>query len=502
MELEFESRTIAFLRQSIQGVCRQEQTQEVIVPDASPDASRVVYCCAQAVVRSKECRNGSVLLSGGVQASALYLTEEDGAVRTLDAWLPFTLQLEQSAAKEDTQILFDCRVCSADARLVNSRKLLFRVEVGAQIFGFSAETAEFPLLKNTPDGLQLRCRNYPIPLPSETAERSFLVSDELELPAGRPAAAAVIAANVMPEATEQRIVGNKAVFKGSMQVKILYLAADGSVNLFSQTLPFSQYCQLGADYDEDQMQLLLAVTGCDVQMQSSTEARSFLVSADLLAQCLVTRCTTLTFCEDAFSTQGVLTPEWAEFRFEGQLDRQTLRQAVRETLHGEALRGVIDSEVFPDFPIAEQTAQGPRLTVPLAMRVLGFDAEGTLCGLSGTAQCVCEVPAADGTVCRAAASLCPDTYAAPAPDGAELRCDLSLQVCTCAEQQLRTLSGGTIGPEPEAERRPSLIIRRTAGAVPIWDLAKQYRTSTESICAANDLSGDEAGAGTLLLIPM
>ena len=56
MELEFETRTTDYLRQSIEDVCRQEQTLEVIVPDASPDAARVVYCGAQAVVRSRECR--------------------------------------------------------------------------------------------------------------------------------------------------------------------------------------------------------------------------------------------------------------------------------------------------------------------------------------------------------------------------------------------------------------------------------------------------------------
>ena len=81
MELEFETRTTDYLRQSIEGVCRQEQTLEVIVPDASPDAARVVYCGAQAVVRSRECRSGAIELTGGIQAGAVYLTEADGAPR-------------------------------------------------------------------------------------------------------------------------------------------------------------------------------------------------------------------------------------------------------------------------------------------------------------------------------------------------------------------------------------------------------------------------------------
>ena len=113
MELEFETRTTDYLRQSIEGVCRQEQTLEVIVPDASPDAARVVYCGAQAVVRSRECRSGAIELTGGIQAGAVYLTEADGAPRALTAGLPFTLRLEHPAAKDDTQILMDCRVLAA-----------------------------------------------------------------------------------------------------------------------------------------------------------------------------------------------------------------------------------------------------------------------------------------------------------------------------------------------------------------------------------------------------
>ena len=95
MELEFETRTTDYLRQSIEGVCRQEQTLEVIVPDASPDAARVVYCGAQAVVRSRECRSGAIELTGGIQAGAVYLTEADGAPRALTAWLPFTSSIRQ-----------------------------------------------------------------------------------------------------------------------------------------------------------------------------------------------------------------------------------------------------------------------------------------------------------------------------------------------------------------------------------------------------------------------
>lgn len=504
MELEFESRTTEFLRLAVEGSCRQELTTEAIVPDSEPDAARVVYCCAQMLVRSKECCAGSILISGGVQARALYVSEgEEEQPHVMEAWLPFTLRLDHPEAGEDTQALLDCRVCTADARLVHSRKLLFRAEVGAQVFGFAPDAAVLPLLKQTPPELQLRCRIYPLCLPAETAEKSFLLSDELELPPGQPAISALIGASAAPEPGEQRLVGSKAVFKGNVRLKLVYLTEDGSVHSFTQSLPYSQYCQLTGDYDDDALLVLPAVTGCEVELQSPPDAARLLYSVHLLAQCLVTQTVTLTFCEDAFSTCGTLCPEWREYSFGCLLDRQLLRQTLRDAVRCEGLRGVADTEVWPGLPTMERTEQGLRVTVPVAARVLGFDADGALRGAAGSFQSVTELPAAAETTCLAFPGQSPEAYASAGADGAEVRAELPLELACCTQMELRTLSSGTIdAPDGEQSRRPAVILRRTVGPARLWDVAKEYGTSVASICAANALEADEVEAGTLLLIPV
>lgn len=42
----------------------QEQTQELIIPDSMPDASRTLTCCAGPEVQSKTNREGSLLVTG------------------------------------------------------------------------------------------------------------------------------------------------------------------------------------------------------------------------------------------------------------------------------------------------------------------------------------------------------------------------------------------------------------------------------------------------------
>ena len=46
------------------------------------------------------------------------------------------------------------------------------------------------------------------------------------------------------------------------------------------------------------------------------------------------------------------------------------------------------------------------------------------------------------------------------------------------------------------------VIRRMSENAALWDLARQYRTTAQSIQQANHLTQPEADAGRLLLIPM
>ena len=338
----------------------------------------------------------------------------------------------------------------------------------------------------------------------ELSERAFQVSEELNLPDGRPQIARLVSCLLTPVVQEQGLVGSKAVLKGTANLQITYLDNENALRTLSFSVPFSQYCQMEGDYDQDEtLESVLLVTGVQLEPVASEQSQKLLFGAGLLAQCLVTKTVTLPFCEDAFATHGTLLAEWKEFTFDCQLDRQVQQLALRDTLRGEPLRSVIDSAVFVDFPHTEPVEQGVRVTVPVNVRVLGLDAEGMMQGLSGAARAETELPAECGAVCRASAALRPEGSASPSGDGAELRAALTLDAGFFAQQTLCTLSAGTIDPpaEPEA-RRPSLVIRAGLDGGPVWDVAKQYGTSVAAICAANGLSGEEIEAGGMLLIPM
>ena len=104
-----------------------------------------------------------------------------------------------------------CCVRSADSRLINSRKVLLRVSVLVQADGYEPQTQSVSVLKDPPACLQLKTQTYETNAPVELSERAFQVSEELNLPDGRPQIARLVSCLLTPVVQEQGLVGSKGV---------------------------------------------------------------------------------------------------------------------------------------------------------------------------------------------------------------------------------------------------------------------------------------------------
>ena len=502
MELNFTDQTVAFLKCTIHETLMQEQTQEVIVPDSFPDAGQILITNAFALLRTQECRSGNLQLTGAVRASCLYTPEDDSAPRVLDSYLPFTMRLDHPAAAETTRYLLDLRVRSADARLINSRKLLLRIGLGCQIDGYEEAEETFFRIQDPPEALQLRTETFPLQLPAETAQKPFSMTEEPELGAAKPAVSQIVYFTAQPVLMDRRLNGTKAVFKGNLLLKVLYLAEDGSLNVFSDSLPFSQYMELQEDYmQQTGLQIRLVMTGCDLEVEAGSEGRKLMLTADILSQCVVTRAQPVTVYSDAYTTEGTLKPEWKEYRLRFSLDNQELSQSVRDSVSA-SVRGVADAVFYLDFPQTGRNANGLVLTAPVNCNLLYMDENGQLRGLTEKTEAKTEIALNPDAQAEVADRSSGEGYASPGSGGADLRYDMVFEIETFAKESLRSLSGGSLEESGEAAQNSAcVILRRARSAQSVWEIAKEYASTVEAIMKANQLESEEVEAGDLLLIP-
>ena len=85
MDLQFKKTVCSCLERVIWDAQNQEQTQEVKLPDALPDIGSVLASWGQCVLRSKEWRGGSLIITGGVMTRTLYAAPEEETPVCIDA---------------------------------------------------------------------------------------------------------------------------------------------------------------------------------------------------------------------------------------------------------------------------------------------------------------------------------------------------------------------------------------------------------------------------------
>lgn len=502
MEFQFEPVTCEFLQEVLYAPISQEETGETIVPDSCPDVERVLDAFGSVVLRGKECRSGSVTISGGVHAGVIYTPEDHTEPRTLHYYIPFNIRVDNSALTEQSQICVDCRVRSADARILNSRKVMVRVNLCGSVTGYEPAVQELyrPEPEETGD-LQLKPASYPVLRALATAEKNFTISEEVELPGGSPMRE-LCRCQMSTEIVESRIVGNKGVFKGNAGLRLLYLTEDGELCPWSCQLPFSQYVEFDKEYEDQELQVKLAAADFSVE-DANSQGRRLLAELQMLAQCTALGQEELEIVEDAFSLRHAFTPEWKDLNAAGRLDRQRLSEVVRAAVQAPRVKSIIDTQVYLDEPTVRREGETIKVTAPITASVLYRDEEGELQGISTRTEAACQTELAENCACRPCVCISGEAFAVPAGDGLEIRCTVDFTLDSLSAGALKTLCGGKLSDEPlPEEERPSVILRPAAPDDTLWSLAKQCRTTTESIREANALGEDETVLDGMLLIPI
>lgn len=500
MELQFEKSELGYMSAALCRTQTQEETTEVIVPDSYPDAQSVICTSAACVMRGKEVRAGSVVVSGAIRASALYAPEDGSWPRVLEAYLPFSVRFDDAAASESLRLIACCRVQQADARPVNSRKLLFRVSVGCTVTGYEEKSIALFALREKPEELRVRTQTYPLCLPQMAAEKSFVMTEDIELGAIEPEISQIVCYETIPEVTDRKIVGARAVFKGNVRLRLLYQTAEHTLAQLERRLPFSQYCDLARDADADTLSLCLCVTSSEIT--AVEDEREITLSLGLAAQCVVSGVRTAEVIDDAYAIGASFTPEWCRSEPCCILDTQMQTQQLRHRIELEDAAEIVFYTIAAAAPACEHQNGSAAVTVPVYINILYRTTDGTLRCAHERAQVSYAAALAQQAQCSASATI-REAAIGLVSGGAEVHAEVQLAPIFTAAQPLVTLCGGTIEQEEDTQQtQPAVILRMCSSGMPLWDLAKRYATAAEAIAGANHLSGDTVPEDMLLLIPM
>ncbi len=504
MELEFERDNITGFERIAEVTICQEETLESIVPDACPDILRIVDVCGQAALTGKQARDGMAQVSGAVRASILYQPEGGGGLRRVAVDLPFTCQAD-APGLTDRGVVEACpRLRSAEARALNPRKVLLRVDLAVDVRAF--QPSERPVCRQAADpGDGSLCQKQfhgECYLLSAVQERPFTFTDSIRLQGGQGEAPALLASRAQAVCAESRLIGSKLIFKGAVELSLLLQEPGGALMTHHESLPFSQIMEAPGAGEEGDCRMDVEVV--ELQCESAGDGREVDVDLELLAQAQVWCRRPVTVLQDVYSTACQMEVDSEPQDFCQLQDLSVRPQAVREMLETAGMvRSVVDSRLAVGQITQAREGDEVVLTAETRLSLLFLDENELVQSLQTAIPVTCRLACPAGARCSCRCVPAGEVFAAPAAGGVEARFNVEFHCLTTSSLLVPAVRSASLGgPRSAGEgERPSVVLRMAVPGEGLWELAKTYGTTTAQILQANELEEDALPEGRMLLIP-
>lgn len=498
LEMQFQKQIVSCLDPVLREVHSGEQTQEIKLPDGMPDIGRVLCGWGQPILRSKEWQGEKVSFSGGMIVWVLYAPEDGSPERCLDAWIPFQMKWDLPGNVREGDIRIQSQARFVDARSVSPRKIMVRAGLGVLAEAFSPMEAALYIPEKNMDGVELKRSKYPLRLPMEVGEKTFVMDEDITLPASAPQPEKVIYYTLLPRITEKKVLANKLVFRGTGEVHLLYRSEEGQLHSWDFSLPFSQFSELKEDHSTDaQANLVMSPTSLELEMDDEGHLR---LKAGVVGQYLITDQQMLEIVEDAYSPDRELDVLREDLELPAVLETRRENLYGEQTIPAEANLAA-DVSFTTDFPRQNRMGDMVEMEVPGMFQVLFYGEDGSLGSASSRWEGQLSQRSAPESELTALPQPGPEPQAMVGSGSITVKGEVPMELTTTARQQLPMVTGVELGEKRPADPgRPSLILRR-AGEMGLWELAKASGSTMEAIRSANQLE-DEPAPGQMLLIPV
>lgn len=480
----------------------QEETLETIVPDASPDILRLVDTQGKILLKSKTASDGQVTLTGTARLTVLYLPDGGTGPCRMEVSIPFNIMAEEKRIRTGCLVIAVPRVSGADTRTMNPRKIVTRVEIAVGVKVFSAAAVSLCTGVSAADGaVEQLMESHQLSCIAAVQEKQVSFEDDLNIPAGRPAAEELIHSRVELSCRESKIIGSKLIFKGEAAVQLLYRSAGGGLDAADFTLPFSQIAEVAGVGEDGICTVAMGLTGAEFVLGG--DGRTVSVSLSMLAQALVREERSVELLADTYSTCCPLRVERVPYDYRVCQTEGVGRQMVREIIEsGLPIKSVVDASVTLGRTAQSREGGQLRLSAQVSVTAVCITEENEYCAVSRGFEASCAVDVPEECICLFSCES-GDLIATPTADGVEVRFPLDFPYLCLHSAHAAVVQDVSVENAAEEERgpRPSIVLRVLEDGERLWDVAKRYGTTIGDIVKANELESEQPGGGTLLLIP-
>ncbi len=211
---------------------------DVIVPDVKPDVIKILQANAVASVNEKFVQKDMITVSGFVDYTVLYLSENEDKINTIRTKCPFTHRIEITGTDDDCMNYVICDVAHVEFGIYNSRKINLKSVIcfETDVVGNSVFNAVSSISSSV--NIPQKNKNIKFLNMAVCEAKNFIINDEISL-SSTESEIEIIKIDNNVSVKETKSMNDKLVLKGDLNIEILYLN-DGDISHFNCDIPFTE----------------------------------------------------------------------------------------------------------------------------------------------------------------------------------------------------------------------------------------------------------------------
>ncbi len=486
---------------------------DIIVPDSKPDIRSVLTTDIHTSITGHEVMQDRAMVNGIVKLNILYISEEEiPCVKSIETSQNFSHVMELKGLRQNMDLSLETSVASSSSNVINSRKINFTSSITLNACVMDQNEMEF-ISSVEEESIQTLTKELKTYKAVCEGSNEIVLSDILEVPIGNPAISDILKVDVSLSDKEIKPINNKMVVKGELCVATLYNNADEGLYAMEHQIPFTEILDVDGMQENCECDTDFIITNTDyfVQEDEDEARRHLCVEATVKVNTKSYENVTFQAMIDAYSTKHEINVEKTAYSVDEiteEINTQLLHKADVRFEDIPKIQKIYHFHVTPSIESILVTDGNIRIQGQLFSELLytSSDSDQPLCKAAKAVPFTHNLPcdsAKNGIACEAKIELIHAGYHITDESAIELRTTLNFRARLKNRAKNNLIRNIAINEEKTlSNQRPGIIIYFCGESEKLWDIAKKYRTTVNSIIEANSLSENkEIVSGVRLLIP-
>ena len=479
---------------------------DVHLPEYYPDILRVLKCTVRANILSVSAGAERVTAEGSGVMRILYATEEKQVI-AFEQTFPISRSVPFHGSDPNAAVTAFARTDYVNCRATGQRRVGVHGVISVRFYAVGLHRTQI-VTDAENDALQMRMRNVQTWSLQSIAERSFAMSETVELGAENPPVGHILRSEAAVQISAVKAVKDKLLIKGELTTETLYAPEDrGEWVRFRHTMPVSQIVESQGVAEDNLQDVTLRIASLEItpKADGAGEMRLLEIAVRLFADVRSAGMVQMQAVWDAYMTQGDLQPQYSDVTLRRTAEQISETMTVKQnvSLSAEEVSQLLDvsfDRVQTSFRMEGDTAVAD-CSVPLGF--LALDGHGNPVYFEKQAEFSCrkilsEKP--ETAICSPLVQITGCKGMLGTDGSAQVRLEVLFSGMVYAVETERVLLSADVGDAPSKPRAAMTIYFSDAGES-VWDIARRYGTTVSAVQEENGLSEDTVPEKRMLVIP-